>query len=201
MSLAPEILDSRMRASPCASLAGAGLPTDGVEEHFHSFFVVDDGGRIVAAAGLELYGEHALLRSVVVADGARGTGLGSTLTRRTLDEARARGVGTVYLLTMTAGAFFPRFGFERAAREEIPEHVQASREFRGACPSTAVAMRLALKPRLIGWGSGRAEPSRERLPSLGHRFEQDFIRGSPTGSTVVWAQVGGGSRLGSVPAR
>jgi amino-acid N-acetyltransferase len=128
-----------------ALLAGAGLPTDGVDEHLPSFFVEDDGGRLVGAVGLELYGEHALLRSVVVASSARGTGLGSTLTRRALDEARARGVRAVYLLTTTAEAFFPRFGFERTGWEEIPEPVQASRELRGACPSTAVAMRLSTR--------------------------------------------------------
>jgi amino-acid N-acetyltransferase len=137
-----------------ALLAGAGLPTQGVEEHLPSFFVEDDGGRLVGAVGLELYGEDALLRSVVVAVSARGTGLGSALTRHAIDEARARGVRTVYLLTTTAEGFFPRFAFERTAREEIPEAMQASRELRGACPSTAVAMRLrvgrdaAFKPRL-----------------------------------------------------
>jgi amino-acid N-acetyltransferase len=136
--------EPRDRAGVEALLAGAGLPTEGVDEHLHSFFVEDDGGRLVGAVGLELYGERALLRSVVVAVSARGTGLGSTLTRRALDEARARGVRTVYLLTTTAEAFFPRFGFERTSREEIPEAVQASPELRGACPGTAVAMRLKI---------------------------------------------------------
>jgi amino-acid N-acetyltransferase len=115
-----------------------------VDEHLDSFFVEDDGGRVVGAVGLELYGEDALLRSIVVAGSARGAGLGSTLTRRALDEARARGVRAVYLLTTTAEAFFPRFGFERTAREDMPEGLQASRELRGACPSTAVAMRLRM---------------------------------------------------------
>jgi amino-acid N-acetyltransferase len=134
------------RASVEALLVSAGLPTEGVDDHFASFFVADDGGRIVGAAGLEWYGEHALLRSVVVTAAAKGAGLGSTLTRRALDEARSRGVSAVYLLTTTAEDFFPRFGFERASRDEVPSSVQASREFRGACPSTAVAMRLAIRP-------------------------------------------------------
>jgi amino-acid N-acetyltransferase len=125
-------------------LAGAGLPTEGVDEHLRSFFVEDEDGRLSGVAGLELYGEHALLRSVVVAGSARGTGLGSTLTRHALEEARVRGVHAVYLLTTTAEAFFPRFGFARIAREEIPESLQASQELRGACPSTAIAMRLSI---------------------------------------------------------
>jgi amino-acid N-acetyltransferase len=127
-------------------LVRAGLPTQGVAQHLQSFFVEDDGGRVLGAAGLELYGEHALLRSVVVADGARGSGLGTTLTRRALHEARACGVKAVYLLTTTAEVFFGRFGFERAAREDVPGRVQSSHELQGACTTTAVVMRCRLAP-------------------------------------------------------
>ena len=109
----------------------SGLPIDGVAEHFGSFFVAEEGGRIVGAAGLELYGSDALLRSVVVARDARGTGLGADLARRAIDEARARGVRAVYLLTTTAEGFFPRLGFVRVPRTEVSPGVQASREFNG----------------------------------------------------------------------
>ena len=132
------------RSSVEALLVEAGLPIDGVDEHFASFFVADEGGKIVGAAGIELYEKDALLRSVVVAHDAKGTGLGSLLTRRALDEARARGAHTVYLLTTTAEAFFPRFGFERTTREEAPPAVRASREFQGACPASATVMRCEL---------------------------------------------------------
>ena len=125
-------------------LVEAGLPIEGVAEHFASFLVAEQGGKIVGAAGMEFYGQDALLRSVVVASDAKGTGVGSLLTRRALDEARARGARTVYLLTTTADAFFPRFGFERATREEAPEPMRASREFQGACPASATFMRCAL---------------------------------------------------------
>jgi len=132
------------RAEVQALLEVAGLPTEGVDEHFHSFFVADEGGHIVGAAGIEVRGRHALLRSVVVADDARGTGIGSALTRRALHEAIALDLRGVYLLTTTAEAFFRRFGFERAVREETPVLVQQSVEFRGACPESAIAMRLHL---------------------------------------------------------
>jgi amino-acid N-acetyltransferase len=79
------------RAKVEALLAAAALPVDGVAEHFGAFFIVDEGGRIVGAAGQEIYGANALLRSVVVAGDARGRGLGSLLTRRELREAKARG--------------------------------------------------------------------------------------------------------------
>jgi amino-acid N-acetyltransferase len=129
------------RAAVEALLIDAGLPIDGVVDHFGTFFVADEGGRVVAAAGLELYGEDALLRSVVVAMAARGTGLGSTLTHRALDEACARGARAVYLLTTTAETFFTRLGFERVPRDRVPEQVRASRELQGACPASATVMR------------------------------------------------------------
>jgi arsenate reductase len=132
------------RAGALSLLVEAGLPMDGVEEHFASFLVVDDGGKIVGVAGLELYGNNALLRSVAVAAGAKGTGVGTLLTHRALEEASRRGAAAVYLLTTTAEAFFPRFGFERTAREEVPESVRGSREFQGACPASATVMRRVL---------------------------------------------------------
>lgn len=124
-----------------ALLLAEGLPLDGVADHFESYFVLEDGGRIVGAAGLELYGSAALLRSVVVATHAKRAGLGSLLTERALEEARARGAENVYLLTTTAEDFFPRFGFEPVARDDVPIAVRSSREFQGACPASAVVMR------------------------------------------------------------
>jgi amino-acid N-acetyltransferase len=124
-----------------ALLAASGLPTDGVAEHFGSFLVAEQGGRIVGAVGVELYGRDALLRSVVVAKEARSAGLGMTLTRRAIDEARARGVRTLYLLTTTAETFFPRAGFVSVSRDEVPRGVQASRERNGACPASSTLMR------------------------------------------------------------
>ena len=129
-----------------ALLVAANLPVDGVAGHFATFFVVDEGAQIVGAAGIELYDKYALLRSVVVADDRRGAGLGALLTRRALDEAEARGVGAIFLLTSTAEAFFPRFGFAPVPREEVPERVRTSREFQGACPASATAMRWILEP-------------------------------------------------------
>ena len=134
-------VEPKDRESVESLLLDAGLPLDGVGEHFSSFFVVDDGGKIVGAAGLELYGKSALLRSVAVARGTKGTGVGTLLTRRVIDEAYARGARAIYLLTTTAEGFFPRFGFERITREDVPEVVRVSREFQGACPASATVMR------------------------------------------------------------
>jgi amino-acid N-acetyltransferase len=123
-----------------ALLTEAKLPTDGVAEHLHSFFVFDEGGRIVGSAGLELHGEAALLRSLAVAADSRGSGLGAALVRRALHEAHSRRDG-VYALTTTAEAYLSRFGFEGVPRSSLPSPLFESRELRDACPSSATVMK------------------------------------------------------------
>ena len=125
-----------------ALLSEAKLPTDGVAEHFRSFFVVDDGDRIVASAGLEVRGDAALLRSLVVAATARGTGLGAAVLRRALHEAGDR-AGGIYALTTTAETYLSRFGFARVPRTSLPPQLHGSRELQDACPASAAVMKWA----------------------------------------------------------
>jgi amino-acid N-acetyltransferase len=127
-------------------LSAAGLPTAGVPVGLDGFIVAENAGGLVGTAGLERYGAAALLRSVVVAPGARGTGLGAALVGRIIADSAAQGVGDLYLLTTTAEHYFPRHGFTRIAREAVPEPVQASIEFRGACPASAAVMHRRLAP-------------------------------------------------------
>lgn len=123
-----------------ALLEAAKLPTAGVAEHFGSFVVADEDGRIVASAGIERYGDVALLRSLVVAGELRGTGLGAAVLRRALREADGH-PGGVYALTTTAERFLARFGFERFPRASVPAALLASRELQDACPASAVVLK------------------------------------------------------------
>jgi N-acetylglutamate synthase-like GNAT family acetyltransferase len=131
-----------------ALLSHAHLPTEGLATHLEAAFVARDGDRVVGSAAIELYADGGLLRSVAVEAEHRGTGLGGRLTAAAIEEARRRRLPALYLLTTTAGAFFPRFGFETIARDEVPASVQDSIEFRGACPASATVMlkRLAAVP-------------------------------------------------------
>jgi amino-acid N-acetyltransferase len=121
------------------------LPLAGVDEHVRTMLVAKDGEEIVGTAALEIYADGALLRSVAVEPRCQGRQLGHRLTDAALRLAGARGLDTVFLLTTTAEGFFPRFGFERIAREEVPASVRASVEFRSACPASAVVMRKQLR--------------------------------------------------------
>jgi amino-acid N-acetyltransferase len=121
-------------------ITDSGLPTAGLLDHLESAVVARLDGRIVACAALEIYADGALLRSVAVEESLRGSGLGQQVVRAALDLARQRGTTSVFLLTTTAETFFPRFGFRRVARADVPPGVRASVEFRSACPASAVAM-------------------------------------------------------------
>ncbi|HJW21693.1 MAG TPA: GNAT family N-acetyltransferase [Candidatus Limnocylindrales bacterium] len=127
-----------------ALLLGAGLPGDGLAAAFEHGVVARDGDAIIGAAAVELYGEAGLLRSVVVDAGHRGEGLGRELVAGAEAVARAAGVRDLYLLTETAGDWFPRLGYEPVDREVARDLVGDSVEFRVACATTALAMRRRL---------------------------------------------------------
>jgi len=127
-----------------ALLTEAALPVAGVPDSLEHFLVAERDGSLVGAIGLEPYGTAALLRSAVVHPTVRGTGLGESLVRALLDAARHAKVRELVLLTTTAAEWFPRFGFTRITRDAVPAALHASEELRGACPASAVVMRLAL---------------------------------------------------------
>jgi amino-acid N-acetyltransferase len=121
------------------------LPLDGLHEHIATMVVARRNERVVGSAALEVYREGALLRSVAVAPDLQRTGLGHLLTDAAIQLACDAGVPAVYLLTTTAEGYFPKFGFERIRRQEVPESVQTSVEFTSACPSSATVMRKLLR--------------------------------------------------------
>ena len=126
-------------------LSGAALPLDGVTDFFPANYAVGERGeQVVAAIGVERYGDHGLLRSAVVAESARGTGIGSQLTEERLNWCKAEGLRDVYLLTTTAAPFFAKLGFVSVERSQVPGEVTSAPEFASICPSTAVVMRYDL---------------------------------------------------------
>ncbi len=133
------------RSAAEALLGALDLPLAGLEACFSTSWVAEAAdGPLVGLAGVELYPDGALLRSVAVHPDWRGSGLGRALVGRALDAARAAGARDAYLLTTTAERWFPRFGFVAIARDEVPPGVRQSIEFREACPASAVVMHRAI---------------------------------------------------------
>jgi amino-acid N-acetyltransferase len=128
-------------------LEASSLPTVGVDDALEGFFVAESNRDVVGVIGLEACGSRfALLRSAAVAGSWQKHGLGRRLVERALAEASARNYEALYLLTTTAEHYFPKFGFATIERADAPVRVQATEEFRGACPASAIAMALAISP-------------------------------------------------------
>ena len=128
-----------------ALLATADLPLAGAEAHLSDFFLAFRDDVLIGTAGLERYGDIALLRSIAVASNEREHGLGKALVQQVLAYATSLQVRQVVLLTTTAANFFLRFGFQPISRTEFPLAAQASVEFQEACPASATGMSLILK--------------------------------------------------------
>ena len=125
-------------------LNACNLPAAGVQAHLDAFIVAAAGETVVGCVGAEVYGGDALLRSLAVAEAFRGRGIGDALEARMIETLKRRGVGRVALLTTTAERFFARRGFVAVARDDVPVALQASEEFKGACPASATAMIMRL---------------------------------------------------------
>ena len=131
----PQILDLLKRQS---------LPPDGLTDHAATTVVARQDGRVVGSAAVEMYADGGLLRSVAVDDSLKAQGLGRALTEQAVALARAAGLDALYLLTTTAEGYFPKLGFERTTREDVPAGVRSSVEFTSACPASAIVMRKRL---------------------------------------------------------
>ena len=93
--------------------------------------MIEREGRVAGAAGIEVYDEAAVLRSVVVAPELRGTGEGDHLVRTGLEYAREHGAKRVYLFTMHAAPFFARYGFEPVTTDDFEAAVRNSWQYVG----------------------------------------------------------------------
>ena len=123
-----------------ALLVASSLPTDGVAAALGSFLVAEHDGSIVGVVGIEQCCGYGLLRSTAVAAAWRSRGLGRRLVERAIAGAESQGLHALYLLTTTAERYFPSFGFAVTTRDEVPEAVRDTVEFRSACPASAVVM-------------------------------------------------------------
>jgi amino-acid N-acetyltransferase len=131
--------------SVLALLERSTLPTTGVAEALCGFLVAESDGAIVGSVGLETCCDrYALLRSTAVLDDWRGRGVGRRLVEQAIAAAESKGIEALYLLTTTAEAYFPSFGFERIGRDAVPDSIKATEEFRSACSASATVMTLCL---------------------------------------------------------
>ncbi len=96
---------------------------NGVYEQLRDFVICRHRGRILGCAALHVvWGGLGELRSLAVAEDARGHGLGRALTESCLRDARELRIDQVFVLTYET-AFFARFGFREHPKENLPQKV------------------------------------------------------------------------------
>jgi amino-acid N-acetyltransferase len=124
-----------------ALLRSAGLPvSDLTEAHLVHFFYCGSAAEPKGLIGLEVYGQQALLRSLVVAPALRSKGVGGVLLGHAESHARKAGVQSIFLLTTTAEAFFRHRGYVTMDRANAPAPIRATREFADICPASSAFM-------------------------------------------------------------
>jgi amino-acid N-acetyltransferase len=124
-----------------ALLRSAGLPvSDLTESHLKHFFYCGSAAEPEGLIGLELYGQQALLRSLVVAPALRSKGVGGVLLGHAESHAREAGVQSIFLLTTTAETFFRQQGYVTMDRANAPASIRATREFAYICPASSAFM-------------------------------------------------------------
>jgi amino-acid N-acetyltransferase len=127
-----------------AMLRQAGLPVEDLSTASVRFWLAREGQALAGAIGVERYGKAGLLRSLAVDPAHRAQGMATALVQALELAMRAEGLKTMVLLTQTAEGFFGKRGYVLTPREQIPEEIRQTAEFRLLCPATAACMSKAL---------------------------------------------------------
>jgi len=123
------------------------LPTQDCVAQAQNFYGMFDGDELIAAGGLEPAANYALLRSIVVKEEFRASGLARSISEYLISLAEAEGRQAVYLLTETAGSYFQKLGFTPLPRTEVPVAILQTRQFSALCPDGASCLVMPLPRR------------------------------------------------------
>lgn len=147
MTAASSIREATAQDLPVALklLRDAGLPVADVSAG-RLALVAYEQQQVQGVIGLESCDDCALLRSLVVGEAARGSGVGVALVAALEDACRQRGVQELWLLTIDADPFFARLGYIARTREAAPDAIRSTAEFSSLCPGDAVLMSKVLRP-------------------------------------------------------
>lgn len=134
-----------MFAALQAALAAEGLPTSDLQEPGRNFFAYfNDRQALAGFGGFEIHAEHALVRSIVVLPGHRGHGLVWSIVPQVLAQAAKAGAKHAWLLTEGAAPVFKRMGFEQVDRQQVPDEIGQTRQYRQLCGESATLMHRPL---------------------------------------------------------
>ncbi|ASU33191.1 arsenic resistance N-acetyltransferase ArsN2 [Mucilaginibacter xinganensis] len=123
-----------------ALLTAEKLPVADLPHSLENFVVSTQNGNLTGVAGLEIYGDYGLLRSLAVDKAFRNRGIADDLLKQAEALAASKNIKAIYLLTETAPAYFARKGYEAITRAGVPAAIQQSSEFSHVCPQSAIVM-------------------------------------------------------------
>ena len=125
----------------------AGLPVaDLGPDRIEHFLIAEKagGGETLGTIGLQTFDRVGLVRSLVVSEGDRKSGLGKRLVSAIEANACCSGVKDLWLLTIDAERFVEGLGYKMMSRERAPDSIRNTQEFSGLCPDGAYLMRKAI---------------------------------------------------------
>ncbi len=128
------------RLQAIAILQQQKLPTSDIDED-KLLYLLMNGETVIGTAGLEIFDDCALLRSVSVIKEEQGKGYGKIINEGMESFAKKSGINCLYLLTTTAKDFFDKQGYCVISRDEAPVALQQTAEFASLCPSSAIVMK------------------------------------------------------------
>lgn len=101
-----------------------GRSISSLYDQLRDFVVFDDAEQgVIGVCALHICWENlAEIRSLAVREDRHGQGIGGSLVKHCLDDARALGIKKVFTLTYQAG-FFRRMAFHEIDKQELPHKI------------------------------------------------------------------------------
>lgn len=126
-------------------LSDLDLPIEGVQDQFNNYFILENISKeLIGVAGLEIYNQYGLLRSVAIHQKFQNKHLGTYMVKKVEEFGKSKNLKEIYLLTETAEKFFSKHGYTLVQRDLVPEDIQKSYEYSTACKNSAIVMKKQL---------------------------------------------------------
>ncbi len=125
-------------------IEGAGLPIADLATTEVALFGICERDRLSGVVGVESIGKDGLLRSLVVEPGVRGRAFAQRLCEAVFEHAAKASMGSLYLITVDADAYFKRFDFKPIERDNLPDVLCKTAQFSALCPDSAIVMRRSV---------------------------------------------------------
>ncbi len=95
---------------------------DEIATSIRSYLLAKEGDRLVGFGALHIHSPVlAEIRSLIISPDYRGRGIGGTIVRALLEEAKTLRIARVFTLTYEK-SFFEKLGFREIPKSELPEH-------------------------------------------------------------------------------